>query len=156
MNRDSTSREPSQEEAAVPAPYIFVTTQTMPQGSVHEFLEHHPALAELLSASQPSRIGLRTRVNREQSEVTFVLVFANAQAAAAHLPAAREKLGLGVEIELNGELDAVLRAASTALAQQVRGLRLAIHPRGTGTPVGRTAHASWRDLFGRRVQEAPR
>jgi hypothetical protein len=148
----------------VSVPYIFVTTEPTTDGSLEDFLEHNPVFAEFVTASGPGLIDLQVSKDDMRTELTLVFVFRDAQAAEPHMQFAREKLGRGLEIELDGGLDAALSVASTALAQQSRGLqRAATHRqaaaswrRRTSGRVDGQADSAWRDLFRRVVQVLPR
>jgi quinol monooxygenase YgiN len=147
----------------VSAPYIFITTQSTTEGSLQDYLEHNLAFAEFLKASEPSLVDFQVYIDQQRTEVTLVFVFRDAEAAEIHMQVAREKLGRGLEIELDGGLDAAFSVASTALDQQARGLRrAATHrqaaapwQRRTGQRVEGQTDSSWRDLY-RRVAQLSR
>lgn len=87
------------------APFIFMTTHTIEESNLDEYMRQDGEFAEFLEANEPDLIEYGVYINDEQTEVTFMFVFPDAQAADTHMQVARDKIGQGLEITKTTRLE---------------------------------------------------
>lgn len=86
-------------------PFTFVTTHTINDGKLADYMRQHSEFVTFLETNEPRLLDFRAYMNEEQTEVTFLFVFPDAEAADAYLQAAREHIGRGVEITKTARLE---------------------------------------------------
>lgn len=91
---------------------------------------------EFLEANEPRLLDFHAAMNEQQTEVTFLFVFPDAEAAEVHMQVAREHIGRGLEItrttrlEVFGTPGPVLQQALNANAEL--GASLSVKPNHLG------------------------
>ena len=71
------------EGAPVSGPLTFVTTHTINDGKLADYMRQHSEFITFLETNEPRLLDFRAYMNEEQTEVTFLFVFPDAEAAAA-------------------------------------------------------------------------
>jgi hypothetical protein len=80
------------------APFIFITTHTIKEGKLQDYMELNREFTEFLEANDPSLVEFHVYMNEQQTEVSYVHVFADADVADVHVRASSEWIGRGLAI----------------------------------------------------------
>lgn len=87
------------------APFIFVTTHTLDEGVLDEYMAQDGEFRAFLQENEPDLLDYQVFMDDDQTEVTFVFVFRDASAADHHMQIARELIGRGLEITSTSRLE---------------------------------------------------
>lgn len=88
------------------APFIFVTTHTLNEGVLGEYMSQDAEFRSFLEKNEPDLLDYQVYMDDEQSEVTFIFVFRGADAADHHMQVAGgELIGRGLEITSTSRLE---------------------------------------------------
>jgi quinol monooxygenase YgiN len=87
------------------APFVFVTTHAINEGKLADYLQQHEAFVDFVHAREPRLLEFEAVMNEGRTEVTFVFVFADADAADVHLQLAHEQISRGLEITRTARID---------------------------------------------------
>lgn len=82
----------------MPAPFIFITTHRINDGKLQDLLKLNREYVEFLEASDPTLQELHVYMNEQQTELSYVHVFADAGTADGHMQVVGEWIGRGLEI----------------------------------------------------------
>lgn len=86
-------------------PFIFLTSHTLNDGELAAYMAQNRAFAAFLEAHEPRLLDFRVYMNDEQTEVTFVFVFPDAEAADAHMQLSRDYIARGLQITRTSRLE---------------------------------------------------
>jgi hypothetical protein len=86
-------------------PFVFVTTHSINDGKLSEYLAQHEAFTELVREQEPHLLHFGAFMNQDRTEVTFLFVFADAESAETHLKIAHDKIAQGLEITRTARLE---------------------------------------------------
>jgi hypothetical protein len=86
-------------------PFIFVTTHTINAGLLDEYEAQHGPFIDFVRENEPRLIDFQAFMDEDRTEVTFLFVFPDAEAADAHMQVAREKIGQGLEVTRTARLE---------------------------------------------------
>jgi hypothetical protein len=89
----------------VSGPFTFVTTHTINDGRLADYMRQHSEFITLLETNEPRLLDFRAHMNEEQTEVTFLFAFPDAEAADVHMQVAREHIGRRLEITKTARLE---------------------------------------------------
>jgi quinol monooxygenase YgiN len=118
------------------APFIFVTTHTINDGKLDDYLEQNREFVEFLEANEPGLQEFHVYMNDRRTQVTFLFVFPDAEAADVHMQVASEKIGRGLKItetarlEVYGTPGPVLQQALSRNAEM--GVPVSVKPNHLG------------------------
>jgi len=80
------------------APFILITSHRINEGELEDYLELNRQYMEFVKANDPSLTEFHVYINEQQTEVSYVHVFVDADTADVHLQASREWIGRGLEL----------------------------------------------------------
>lgn len=117
--------------------FTLVTTHTINDGKLAGYMRQHGEFITFLETNEPRLRDFRAYLNEEQTEVTFLFVFPDAESADAYFQAAREHIGRGLEITQTARLEVyggtpgpLLRQALDANAEM--GVPVSVKPTHIG------------------------
>lgn len=87
------------------APFIFITTHAINDGAAEAYEAQHGAFADFVNANEPDLLSFQAWMSDDRTEVTFIFVFPDAEAADRHMEIARDKIGQGLEITRTARLE---------------------------------------------------
>ncbi|HEX7097811.1 MAG TPA: hypothetical protein VF377_01115 [Acidimicrobiia bacterium] len=87
------------------APFIFVTTHTLNEGVLDEYMAQDAEFRSFLEENEPDLLDYQVYMDEGQSEVTFIFVFRDAGAADHHMKVANELIGRGLGITQTSRLE---------------------------------------------------
>ena len=87
------------------APFIFVTTHTLGDGVLDEYLAQDAESHAFLEENEPDLLDYQVFMDEEQTQVTLVFVFRDAAAADRHMQLAGELIARGLEITETSRLE---------------------------------------------------
>ena len=86
-------------------PFVFVTTHSIHDGKVSEFMMQYEAFTTLLREQEPQLLHFGAFMNQGRTEVTFFFVFADADSADTHLKIAHENIAQGLQVTRTARLE---------------------------------------------------
>lgn len=101
-------------------PFIFVTTHALNEGELEAYMAQNREFLAFLEANEPRLLDFRVYMNQDQTEVTFVFVFPDADAADAHFRVAQDYIARGLQITTTARLE-VYGAPGPLLQQALDG-----------------------------------
>ena len=86
-------------------PFVFITSHTLNDGELEAYMQQNSEFVAFLAANEPRLLDFRVYMNDEQTEVTFLFVFPDAEAADAHLQLAQDYIARGLQITKTARLE---------------------------------------------------
>lgn len=118
------------------APFTFITTHAINDGKLDQWREQTSENLEFIEANEPRLRDFQVSISEDQSEVTFVYAFADADAADVHLQTMQAQIGRGLEITTTARLE--VHGTPGPMLEQVlnanaaRGVAVSVKPTHLG------------------------
>jgi quinol monooxygenase YgiN len=99
-------------------PIVFVTTHRIKDGKLEQFKQQNRSVAARIEETKPNTLAFLAYLNEEQTEVSIVHVFPDAEAMDEHMKGLSERASAAAEVLEFGKLE-VLGTPSDAVAAQM-------------------------------------